>query len=61
MLAKWWKRIGFIILVIAILFNVTSKLAKRVSFSDNVKSTVKNIVTDNKDKEDSNQNITENQ
>ena len=44
MLAKWWRKIGLLILIIACLFNITSKLVKRVSFSDNVKSTVSNTV-----------------
>ena len=44
MLAKLWKKIGLIILIIACLFNITSKLVKRVSFTDNVKSTVSNTV-----------------
>lgn len=44
MLAKWWKKIGFLILIVACLFNITSKLVKRVSFNENVKSTVKNTV-----------------
>lgn len=53
MLAKWWKRIGFLILIVACLFNITSKLVRRVSFNDNVKSTVsstvENVVTQVKD------------
>ena len=44
MLAKWWKKIGLLILMVACLFNITSKLVKRVSFNDNVKSTVSNTV-----------------
>ncbi len=44
MLAKWWRKIGLFILIVACLFNITSKLVKRVSFSDNVKSTVSNKV-----------------
>ena len=40
MLAKSWKKIGFLILIVACLFNITIKLVKRVSFTDNVKSTV---------------------
>lgn len=44
MLAKWWKKIGLLILIVACLFNITSKLVKRVSFNDNVKSTVSNTV-----------------
>lgn len=64
MLAKNWKRIGMLILIIACLFNVVSKLVKRVSFTDNVKSTVNNVVTqvkgtDNKTEE--NENKTENE
>ncbi len=46
MLAKNWKRIGMLILIIACLFNIVSKLVKRVSFTDNVKSTVNNVVTE---------------
>ncbi len=45
MLAKSWKKIGLLILIIACLINITSKLVKRVSFTDNVKSTVNNVVT----------------
>ena len=50
MLAKWWKKIGFIILIVACLFNITSKLVKRVSFNDNIKSTVSNTVYNVKEK-----------
>ena len=46
MLAKWWKKIGLLILIVACLFNITSKLVKRVSFNDNVKSTVSNTVNE---------------
>lgn len=41
MLAKSWKKIGLFILIFACLWNITSKFVKRVSFDDNVKSTVK--------------------
>ena len=44
MLAKWWRKIGLLILIVACLFNITIKLVKRVSFSDNVHSTVSNKV-----------------
>lgn len=62
MLAKWWKKIGFFILIVACLFNITSKLVKRVSFNDNVKSTVSNTVNTVKEKvtpNDSNNNVKE--
>lgn len=46
MLAKWWRKIGLLILIVACLFNITIKLVKRVSFSDNVHSTVSNKVNE---------------
>ena len=64
MLAKNWKRIGMLILIIACLFNVVSKLVKRVSFTDNVKSTVNNVVTQVKgtdNKAENDENRTENE
>lgn len=64
MLAKNWKRIGMLILIIACLFNVVSKLVKRVSFTDNVKSTVNNVVTQVKgtdNKAENDENKTENE
>ena len=54
MLAKNWKRIGMLILIVACLFNIVSKLVKRVSFTDNVKSTVNNVVTEVKGDEQKN-------
>ena len=33
MLAKYWKKIGLFILIIACLFNITSKLVKKVSLN----------------------------
>ena len=49
MLAKWWKRIGFIILIVACLFNITAKLVKRVSFNNNIKTTISNTIDEVKD------------
>ena len=37
MLAKVWKKIGFIILIIACLFNVTTKLIKKLPFLQELK------------------------
>lgn len=60
MLAKWWKKIGFFILIVACLFNITIKLVKRLSFDENVKSTVtnkvNNVVTQVKDNIDGQDN-----
>lgn len=36
MLAKNWKQIGFIILIIAILFNITSKLINKTSLKTEI-------------------------
>lgn len=44
MLAKNWKRIGLIILIVACFANITSKFVKSVSFNDNIKSTVSNVI-----------------
>ncbi len=41
MLAKSWKKIGLFILIIACLWNITAKFVHKVSFSDNLKSTIK--------------------
>ena len=38
MLAKVWKKIGLIILIIACLWNVVFKLVNRVSFDDAINS-----------------------
>lgn len=40
MLAKYWKKIALLITIIAILFNVTSKIVRKVSFEKEVNSTV---------------------
>ncbi len=40
MLAKYWKKIALLITIIAILFNITSKLVRKVSFENEVNSTV---------------------
>lgn len=36
MLAKVWKKIGIIILIIACLVNITIKLSNRISFSEEI-------------------------
>ena len=36
MLAKNWKQIGFVILIIAVLFNVTSKLINKASLKTEI-------------------------
>ena len=36
MLAKVWKKIGVIILIVACLVNITIKLANRISFNEEI-------------------------
>lgn len=55
MLAKYWKKIALLIAIIAIIFNVTSKLVRKVSFEKEVNGTinkdyVKVVENDEKDK-----------
>lgn len=49
MLAKYWKKIGLIILIVLCLINGISKLVKVVSFDDTVKS-VKAEISDSQKK-----------
>ena len=44
MLARNWKRIGLIILIVACFANITAKFVKKVSFNENVKSTITNTI-----------------
>jgi len=37
MLAKVWKKIGFIILIVACLFNITTKLVKKIPFLEELR------------------------
>ena len=39
-MARLWKKIGLIILIVACLFNITYKLVKKTPFLDILKSTV---------------------
>lgn len=51
MLAKTWKKIGLIILIIACLWNIVFKLVNKVSFDDtinNAKAKIQTITNFNK-------------
>ena len=45
MLAKIWKKLGLIILIIACLWNVVFKLVNKVSFNDAINSAKAKIQT----------------
>lgn len=37
MLAKIWKKLGFIILIVACLFNITTKIIKKIPFIEELR------------------------
>ena len=51
MLAKYWKKIGLIILIILCLINGISKLVKVVSFDDTIEAVKTKISTIQKSEE----------
>ena len=48
MIAKYWKKIGLIILVIACLFNIVSKIVKRTPLKEQLIQTAEYVL--NKEK-----------
>lgn len=44
MIAKYWKKIGLIILVIACLFNVVSKIVKRTPIKEQLIQTAEYVL-----------------
>lgn len=51
MLAKYWKKIGMFILIIACIFNVMTKLIKKVSLNDELLSSATYMYQENKENE----------
>lgn len=45
MLAKSWKKIGLIILIIACLWNIVFKLVNKISFNDTINNAKQQIQT----------------
>ena len=45
MIAKYWKKIGLIILIICCLFNVVSKLVKRTSLKEHLVQTAQYVMS----------------
>ena len=48
MIAKYWKKIGLIILIIACLFNIVSKLVKKLSLEDQLIQTAQYVLNQEK-------------
>lgn len=44
MIAKYWKKIGLIILIIACLFNIVSKLVKKLSLEEQLIQTAQYVL-----------------
>ena len=44
MIAKYWKKVGLIVLVIACLFNVVNKLVKRTSIKQQLIETAQYVL-----------------
>lgn len=52
MIAKIWQKLGLVILVIACLFNIVSKIVHKVSFDDELVTSAEYVqsIEDNKNK-----------
>ena len=48
MIAKYWKKIGLIVLVIACLFNVVSKIVKRTPLKEQLIETAQYVLNQEK-------------
>ena len=48
MIAKYWKKIGLLILIFCCLYNITSKLVKRVSINDQLVETAEYVLNEEK-------------
>ncbi len=49
MIAKYWKKIGLIILMFACLFNVVSKLVKRTTIKEQLVQTAEYVLKQEKE------------
>jgi len=48
MIAKYWKKIGLIVLVIACLFNIVSKIVKRTPLKEQLIETAQYVLNQEK-------------
>lgn len=55
MLARYWKQIGFVILIVAVLFNVTIKLINKTSLKTEILHSAQYMI----DSEEEENNINE--
>ena len=62
MLAKYWKKIGLFILIVACIFNILNKLVKKVSFNTELEASatyVNQIYQEENTSNDYNDNVSE--
>jgi len=55
MLAKYWKQIGFVVLIIAILFNITIKLINKTSLKTEIIESAQYMLNQAKNGENKNE------
>lgn len=48
MLAKYWKKIGMLIIIIACLFNIVSKLVAKIPYMEQLEQSAKYVDQQNK-------------
>lgn len=46
MIAKYWKKIGLIILIFCCLYNITDKLVKRTSIKEQLRQTAEYVLNE---------------
>lgn len=52
MVAKYWKKIGLIILIVACLFNITNKIVHGTSLGKELKASAAYMLSQEKDNKD---------
>ena len=56
MIAKYWKKIGLIILIIACLFNIMNKLVNSTNLLDELKSSATYMLSQEQEKQNDSKN-----
>jgi len=51
MLAKYWKKIGVFILIVACIFNVMNKLVNKLSLKDELEASATYVYQENKEED----------
>ena len=54
MLAKYWKKIGLFILIVACIFNIMNKFVHKMSLKDELEASATDVNQQNQDEENKN-------